>query len=120
MKERTILPFRTSRLISRCGRFNLIQHNLTFVEALSLVAKVPVLAARIFRNVFMEGKHAGMPISGLFDPDARCHAWPIAGDPICARSRATHHWTGLAIMLRCSAGCLDDKLETPMPKSSPS
>ena len=65
MKERTILPFRTRRLISRCGRFNLIQHNLTFVEALSLVAKVPVLAARIFRNVFMEGKHAGMPISGM-------------------------------------------------------
>ena len=25
------------------------------------MAKVPVLAARIFRNVFMEGKHAGMP-----------------------------------------------------------
>ena len=43
----------------------MIQHNFTFVKALSLVAKVPVLAARIFRNVFMEGKHAGMPISSL-------------------------------------------------------
>jgi len=29
----------------------------TLEDALSLVAKVPVLAARIFRNVFMEGKH---------------------------------------------------------------
>ena len=27
------------------------------VEALSLVAKIPLLSARIFRNVFMEGKH---------------------------------------------------------------
>mmetsp|Transcript_88964 Transcript_88964/g.108828 ORF Transcript_88964/g.108828 Transcript_88964/m.108828 type:complete len:454 (+) Transcript_88964:58-1419(+) len=29
----------------------------TLEDALSLVAKVPLLAARIFRNVFMEGKH---------------------------------------------------------------
>ena len=65
MKERTILHFDTNRFSSRCGKFNLIQHKFTFVEALSLVAKVPVLAARIFRNVFMEGKHAGMPISGI-------------------------------------------------------
>eukprot|EP00438_Fugacium_kawagutii_P028387 Skav224370 [mRNA] locus=scaffold2603:12606:21219:+ [translate_table: standard] len=34
-----------------------LQPTSAFGKALSLVAKVPVLAARIFRNVFMEGKH---------------------------------------------------------------
>lgn len=60
-------------------------------EALSLVAKIPLLSARIFRNVFMEGKHV-WALEGLLrsaklrrDPKRSVHGlgWKLCSNARC-------------------------------------